>query len=383
MGGMSFARLPRDENEHRLRMREQPNSAEVLTNFGAYLAERPGRAQEAIALCRRALAIDPSYANAQRNLGSLLWREGDLDETERLYRAAAASDPNSIYLGNLAQFLWCERQDVAQAQQYFQRAVDTQPTDGDARSKYLLFLAELGQVEEADRHLQVLLDREDHLDAHPLTRIAQYFERSADDYQQAETFYGKAIARDEGDIFALTQYAGFLLACNNIAASAHRFQQALEANPTDPELQAAVASSFTLLGQNPAKAERLFQQAIAAGVDPNVRANFAQYLILQDRDNEAIAELQELASTDLRHDARVKVLFYEYAHYPDDFPDALNELRRVPQLEGASRRWSFDRNVDRLRLKDEERSGFVSALADVLTGKQAVERLSEYSEWLR
>ena len=88
-------------------------------------------------------------------------------------------------------------------------------------------------------------------------------------------------------------------------------------------------------------------------------------------------------SADLRLDAHVEVLFYAYAHYPDDFPSALNQLRNEPGLEGASRSWRFDRNVARVREKDEKASRFIRALADVIRGKLTVTDLSEYSEWVR
>lgn len=383
MRGTSFARSPRDEDEHRFRIREQPRSPEALTNFGAYLAGRPGRTEEAKALYRRALAVDPSFTNAQGNLAGLLWQDRELDEAERFYRAVARADnPSSIHLASYAQLLWLERRNLAQAQRHFERAVDAQPADGESRSKYLLFLAESGQLEHAGHQFQILMGDPSSLNANTLTRVGQYLERFCDDYDHAADLYTNAVEREDGNVFARVEYGRFLITVRrSIVAAADQYERALASNPTDPELQAAVAAILTLLAKSPDKAERLFREALAAGADPSARVNFAQHLILQDRDDEAIEELRELASISLPQDAHAEVLFYCYAHYSEHFPEALNNLRMQADLEGASPTWNFDRNLERIRREDGTTSDFVVALADVITGTRPLQILGQYNEW--
>ena len=55
-----------------------------------------GNADDALASCRLALAIDPSSVPALANAGTIMWLNGDVAEAERLYAKAHELDPGHV-----------------------------------------------------------------------------------------------------------------------------------------------------------------------------------------------------------------------------------------------------------------------------------------------
>jgi predicted O-linked N-acetylglucosamine transferase (SPINDLY family) len=70
-------------------------AARVLTEMAASLGLQ-GRAEEAMALCRRALEIDPRQANAHNNLGAELLRLERIDDALESFRQAIAVDAHHV-----------------------------------------------------------------------------------------------------------------------------------------------------------------------------------------------------------------------------------------------------------------------------------------------
>jgi tetratricopeptide (TPR) repeat protein len=82
-----------------------PDYAEAHHGLGAALT-RKNQVDEAIACFRRAVALKPDYAEAWNNLGNRLKQQGKADEAERCYRQAIEVAPGYVdswnNLGNLA-----------------------------------------------------------------------------------------------------------------------------------------------------------------------------------------------------------------------------------------------------------------------------------------
>jgi superkiller protein 3 len=71
-------------------------------NLGVALKAK-GQLEEAIEAYRKAIQLDPNYANAYSNLGSALYDKGQLEEAIEAYRKAIQLDPNyADAYGNLA-----------------------------------------------------------------------------------------------------------------------------------------------------------------------------------------------------------------------------------------------------------------------------------------
>ncbi|HKP62032.1 MAG TPA: tetratricopeptide repeat protein [Polyangiales bacterium] len=102
---------------------------------------------------RKALAIDPHFAEAQNNLGVLLRESGQLDEAVKLLSGAAKANPNSAAAHqNLALALEDSKQ-LEQAGSEYKRALELTPDDAMTRANYGLLLLKLDKKEDAAREL--------------------------------------------------------------------------------------------------------------------------------------------------------------------------------------------------------------------------------------
>ena len=105
---------------------------------------------KAVALCRGALAIDPSDADALYTLGYALSGGGDNAGAEAAYRAAIAADPQ--YAGahlNLGRVL-NEHGDIAGAEAAFRAAIAADPRHVKAHFNLGAVLDELGDTAGAE-----------------------------------------------------------------------------------------------------------------------------------------------------------------------------------------------------------------------------------------
>ncbi len=104
-----------------------PNYAEVHNNLGTALARR-GSADQAIAEFQCAVAINPGYAAAQLNLANALADRGRLDEAIAHYQTVIALQPNAAahnYLG----LALAARDRPEEAVAHYQRAMKISPND--------------------------------------------------------------------------------------------------------------------------------------------------------------------------------------------------------------------------------------------------------------
>ena len=106
----------------------QPRFAEAHFSIGNALY-RQGKVDDAIASFRQAIASDPKHARACNNLASLLGTKGEKDEPMRLYTQAVNIDPNYIEAyRNLAEALLKSGNGPA-ALQVWKTALERNPND--------------------------------------------------------------------------------------------------------------------------------------------------------------------------------------------------------------------------------------------------------------
>ena len=84
----------------------EPDNAMALNALGYTLADRNQRLDEALALIKRAAALDPSDPAIQDSLGWVYYRLGDLDRAEALLRDAYAAYPDQEVAAHLGEVLW-------------------------------------------------------------------------------------------------------------------------------------------------------------------------------------------------------------------------------------------------------------------------------------
>jgi tetratricopeptide (TPR) repeat protein len=124
---------------------------------GCRLDEDENSYEAAEAAYRRAIALDPTLANALTNLGNLMFKRERLEEAERLYVNALKLDseqPEAHY--NLG-FLRFERGDAQGAIASFEQALASDPSFADAHFNLAMALQELGRPEDARPHWETYL----------------------------------------------------------------------------------------------------------------------------------------------------------------------------------------------------------------------------------
>ena len=130
--------------------------------FAAVQAEEAGEKERAIALYEEILAIDPHYAAAYINVGTMQFHLHQFERAEELYRRATEADPAYALaffdLGNVLDEL--ERLDESIAA--YHRAVELAPRYADAHYNLALAYERMGRHRAALRHWQAYLKIDGH-----------------------------------------------------------------------------------------------------------------------------------------------------------------------------------------------------------------------------
>lgn len=104
----------------------EPDNAMALNALGYTLADRNQRLDEALALIKRAAALDPSDPAIQDSLGWVYYRLGDLDRAEALLRDAYAAYPDQEVAAHLGEVLWRQGKE-REARRVWREALEHSP----------------------------------------------------------------------------------------------------------------------------------------------------------------------------------------------------------------------------------------------------------------
>ena len=153
-----FERQPEASEPSPLRRPGAPNPRSVQELFlAAVQAEEAGEKQRAIALYEEIIQIQPAYAPAYINLGTIHFHLRQFARAEELYRRATETDPGYVLaffdLGNVLDEL--DRPDESIAA--YQRAVVLAPRYADAHYNLALAFERKGDLRAALRHWQAYI----------------------------------------------------------------------------------------------------------------------------------------------------------------------------------------------------------------------------------
>ncbi len=130
----------------------QINTATELFQRGVALEDDPTTQKEAIAIYRRVLELDPNFAAAHINLGTLHYSAGEYAASERHYRKAIECDARYALayfdLGNVLD----ETNRLSEAIRSYETALQLAPTYGDAHYNLALAYEKLKQPRKALQH---------------------------------------------------------------------------------------------------------------------------------------------------------------------------------------------------------------------------------------
>jgi tetratricopeptide (TPR) repeat protein len=130
----------------------QIRTAAELFQRGVALEDDPTTQKEALAIYRRVLEIDPHFAAAHINLGTLYYSSGDYISSEAHYRKAIECDPRYALayfdLGNV----FDETNRLAEAIAAYSTALQLAPTYGDAHYNLAIAYEKMKQPRKALKH---------------------------------------------------------------------------------------------------------------------------------------------------------------------------------------------------------------------------------------
>jgi type IV pilus assembly protein PilF len=175
---------------------------------------------------RRALAIDPRFAEAHNLNGLIAMRLGDLPSAEQSFREALSLDPDNADLLHNYGWLSCQQKNYAQSQAMFARAVARPMYGGKAKTLMAQGLCQVRSGDpvagEASLKQSFALDTQNPVTKYTLADLlqrrgaledARFYIRQLNngDFANAESLWlGIRIERRLGDALAMQQLAGQL-----------------------------------------------------------------------------------------------------------------------------------------------------------------------------
>jgi Flp pilus assembly protein TadD len=209
-------------------------SGNALAHYDLGLAlATQGRPDEALVQYRKALAINPDYANAQTNIAIIFLARGRSREATALFRSAVKIDPGNADLhNNLAYGLACQGR-FAEAIPEYQKTLELDPRCAVAHSKYGTILARQGRLDEAIAHyrLAVTIDP-GNTDLH--NNLA-YGLACQGRFAEAIPEYQKALELDPRCAVAHSKYGTILVRQGRFAEAMAHYRSALTVQPDDIE----------------------------------------------------------------------------------------------------------------------------------------------------
>jgi exopolysaccharide biosynthesis predicted pyruvyltransferase EpsI/predicted O-linked N-acetylglucosamine transferase (SPINDLY family) len=145
----SVGRLNEAEAVYKKVIALNPNHAEAHNNLGA-LFQSLSRFKEAEASYSRALVINPGLADAHTNLGSVLQKLDRLEEAETSYHCALAIKPNSATAHNNLGDVLRQLGRFEEAQVSYRNALAIKPDNAEAHNNLGGIFQQCGRFEEAE-----------------------------------------------------------------------------------------------------------------------------------------------------------------------------------------------------------------------------------------
>lgn len=129
--------------------RQRQRSAYELYVQASQLDENPATFDQAEALYRQALDLDPYLAIAYTNLGNICFRRQHDDAAVAMYRQALEVDPNQAEAHYNLGYVFLERGEPGESISYFQAAVKADPGFADAYFNLAMAYEQAGEISNA------------------------------------------------------------------------------------------------------------------------------------------------------------------------------------------------------------------------------------------
>lgn len=299
---------------------------------------------------RQAFAIFwTMYSNLTLDNNNPVVRQILQETDEFLHKFTTESTPDSNLFGSYAFFLTDVRHDHDRAQDMYERAIETGPTNTDVLGLYAIFLTDVRrEYDRAEAMFERAIDADPN-HANNLGNYAIFLKNVRRDHDRAQEMYERAITADPNNANNLGNYATFMRTIR------HDYDQA----------------------------EAMFGRAIEANPNhANTLGNYSQLLFATGRDESATALVTRalsLAGTDEKP-LVAECRFYLFAHSPEHRRESGENLRDLLAAGVTTGSWSFEPNLERLRREKDPRYDLVRDVADALSSGDT-QTLESRGEW--
>ena len=237
--------------------------AATMDLMGQNAAARDQR-EEAIALYRRSVEINPDYADAHLHLGTELVNRGSIPEGLPHLHRALALDPESAPAHIQLGVAFAGQGNHDQAIRQYRRALALRPRSAIAHNNLGVDLAGRGDQEQGLRHLREALEIDpDYVDA--LVNLG-YMYAARGDYTDALPLYERALSLKPDSFQAHFNLGSALHQMGDSRQAVNSFLQALRLNPNSAEGHFSLGVALFGTGQ---QGQGLAQIRKAATLDPN------------------------------------------------------------------------------------------------------------------
>jgi tetratricopeptide (TPR) repeat protein len=275
---------------------ENPDSWMAYNNLGLRLV-RAGRFDEGIADYKKALEINPRFAEAYYNLGNALTRTGKpVEEAASAYKQALEIEPRmAAAYSNLGTiFLSAGRGEESIA--YFTKALQLEPGNAATHNQLGDALFRAGRLEESIAHYRtaVQLDPNDVTIFRDLGRTLAQAGRT----DEAIAVFGRIVELNPKAAPSHYNLANVLLQAGRNEEAIDQFNQAVEINPTYAAAYNNLGNVLVQLGR---MEEALSHYYRALEINPNYSAahhNLGKALQRMNRQDEAVLHLQRALELD-------------------------------------------------------------------------------------
>jgi superkiller protein 3 len=227
---------------------------ESLNNLGITLKEL-GQSSRAEETFRKALEIQPDYANAFYNLGLLYLEEESYSEAQAVFEAAVASDPEFEEAWYNLGIVYGTRGSAYQAIEAYESALRLQPAMTKARLNLAVQYRKTDQIEKAVEQYKLLLS------INPSYASAWYnlalAQKELGRIEEAATSYRRAIELEPQETKYYQNLAILYAASDRIENAVGALSEGLEIEPDNETLRYLLALQLRKLGR-PARAVEEF-----------------------------------------------------------------------------------------------------------------------------
>jgi tetratricopeptide (TPR) repeat protein len=301
---------------------KMPDSARAHNNLGNTLADE-GRAEEALAHCRRAFEIQSDFAQAYNNYGYALSKLGRFEESLAYFDKALGFREHGleVILGNRGYSLFGLGR-LQEATDDFVAALKIRPDYESALSNFGNVLSSLGRHKEALE----LLDKAVRLDpkfASAWNNRGNALSALGVEREEALRCYKLAASLDPELWAALDNVARYLLALGRPAEAVPWFEASLPRSPDKAATLYQLGNALMLSGRQ-ADAVPRFERALALRPTAGTHHNLAVALLNTGRAEESVAHFE----ASLRINPGQAPVYHNFA-------GALEQLGRVEEAIAA------------------------------------------------